>query len=347
MMFLDPVARWLDEAGAVRELLERQERHGELLPLESPEDLQLRADFATKDRAYRLTEAALLQICARLARGLPKVVQRLVGENAEVARAVFNLLVSSRFERLRGWRLVCDRAEQRIDGLVSARRTCLSNLDFFHRVCVWAQGQQMQLVEAWVGGRRLAVRFQRPEAQAVCAGLRWHRGAHFGNSDLAGVGVTAAPALLTDSPRQRFVERTADYCLAHVSGLDARLSALLDRCALAVRHVDVLRQLPERLRALEPACGLTRGDVDGWRRWRRWLARQIGNQLAAVVMRRLELAVAGGNLAALRWRHWLEALAVHDDRLPYSSQEKLQTLAYAVLLGKVQLPTRMALSRAG
>lgn len=166
---------------------------------------------------YRLTVAALSQLCSELCPGLANVILSIAGarkrstshsnEAYSVRRAIntLNDMIRFRFSVLKGRaRLVIDRRAKHIEGIVGPKYHFLSNLELFSRVekyLAQAAVQECQFYEAILAGRRMLLRYRNLEPTFRCVlptstkEEKFYSGWHFSNGELGDCSVKGAAAL--------------------------------------------------------------------------------------------------------------------------------------------------------
>lgn len=265
-----------DGARALRAFLQDKNEAGPS-PIRQPDDVSLNVKTCRLQGEYRLTTAALSQLCSMLCPGFGQVMfdvsglRRAEREDSphrysprEAAR-LFNLMVRFRGEKLVGNELILDRRAKTVEGVVGPEYQYYSNVEFWERVQEFlASDSPPTLFQGAVyRNRRLTLRYRFKEPAltlAVRGGARepFYGGWHFSNSEVGDCAVHMVPtlyrkwssstALLVLSDLKMVVHRGAR------SGFTGKLGKMLEVLRDKTGLAGTLKQPLERL--IETPLGL-------------------------------------------------------------------------------------------
>jgi hypothetical protein len=214
-LFVRPVSRRYgggDSAHGEQELAEllQTQRHTKPVPVTSVSDLLMNKEGRIQGK-YRLTTAAMNQICSNAATSLGPLLLNIIGikprtreselddYSPQLAIKIFNDVIQLRFALFEKRGLVIDKKAGVVEGLVSSRYRFFSNYDFYS----WAKSKaadKFELSEAVVSGRQVCLRFVGRKAAFAVPGRGgqpdlFHPGWYAVNSELADCSVRGSVLL--------------------------------------------------------------------------------------------------------------------------------------------------------
>lgn len=215
----------------------------QLIPLNRVQDLLLDSNAAIQGR-YRISRAALGQLCSWLASGLAQYVANLSEGKDEVRSAklavrVINETIRLRFDtKIQGSHLLVDQRASRVDGLVGPRYQLFPNTELLSQCKEFVDSPNEPAVfhEAVVEGRRLLLRFRKTRpAFELNRGTRsetFTTGWHFANSEVGDRSIWATLVLIRDWNGATSMAPTTNIDkLVHTrsENFEGRLKQLLER----------------------------------------------------------------------------------------------------------------------
>jgi len=183
--------------------------------LEDADDICLALDGSTLNTGCRFTEGAFKQIASHICPGLSTFISDLSGtilsdhnrggSDIDGAKAVgvWNEIIRKRFHRLNAYRLVRNRHEQLIEGIISRKYTYLENYALFNEACdiLSLDHPGVDLYGALVVGRRVTLWFrdEQPMFTINVDGVDrpFHKGYYFTNGEATGNAVQGTIAVFT------------------------------------------------------------------------------------------------------------------------------------------------------
>lgn len=249
--------------GELVEYLDRQAANTQIVSISRPQEVLLDTSARVQGR-YRMTTAALSQLCSNLAPGLSQLVGSLSGSHVQqqglddnsgndpgLAIRFINDLVKLRFPRVDGYSMITDQSTGRIDGFVGRKYAFFSNQDFVDRLADFVADTKPAVVfsEAALQGRRLILRYRTADPafeipQNAKVNEPYFGGFHFGNSETGDCSVKAATSILRVWCSNRAVsEFQSGSKIPHIRGaaFHRRLAELLDRIADQAEDIPKLR----------------------------------------------------------------------------------------------------------
>jgi hypothetical protein len=202
-----------------------------VLPLGNPEEMQLDAEGRLKFEGeyYRYTASAFRQICQLIAPGLSRLIPNLAGERRaakdrynddifalDSAIQVFNTILDLRFPNLEGKRVVRNTDTKQVEGLIGHKHQFLSNYDLYIRAAEMAEGMDgTEFDFAKIAGSRMMARFVGEEPLFHVNQDKptdpFYAGFHFSNSEKGGASVRAGQCFIR--------ELTGTSCLGNLRSL--------------------------------------------------------------------------------------------------------------------------------
>lgn len=183
--------------------------------IKQADDLLLDEKTCKLGKRYRLTAAALSQLCSMLCPGFGQVVCdvagiRRAGKSGEPgvystreAAKLFNAMVRFRGARLKGNELILDRRSRTVEGVVGPEYQFFSNMEFWNQVQEFLASSGVRTVfhGAIYRNRRLSIRYKfRQPAFTIATKLGkrepFYGGWHFSNSEVGDCAVHMAAILL-------------------------------------------------------------------------------------------------------------------------------------------------------
>lgn len=258
------------------------------------------ASVLLDDRGYvqdefRLTTAAIYQLCAELAPGLSNVVLSLAGlrtrakqyagEARSVKKAILllNAVIRFRFELLAGKQWIIDRKNQQLVGLVGANYRFFANLELYQRATHYVQqaGLGASFHAAALAGRRLTLRYKNAErAFAIKTPTTkmepFYPGWHFSNSELGDCCVKGSAILIRQwRDTTALVPYQAEARLVHrqTRDFENKLRAVLAHVKELVLAVPLLKDKVTRL--TRRSLGLGGAPADHESRRAAWVSRLL------------------------------------------------------------------------
>lgn len=355
--------------------LQRSFRSTSLRPLKHPQEVMLDQDCRVL-RTFHYSTPALSAVCRLLGRGLTQLVFDLGGVerpgsvrrpvDLEMAMRIFNDTVKLRFDtKLKGRQLVMDRQYARIDGLVGPRYELYQNLELYEHANQWlAKGPvPVKFHEAILMGRRLALRYRTESALFEVptqrkTGEPFFGGYHLGNSETGDYSIRAAVVIIRQwCDNKALAEFAEGGRVNHIRSkqFEQRLYRLLERVQLQACAATTLKG--HVLRLMAKPLGLGQSEENQATRSQQLLQRLerfgMSTQLAKRVFERMltsgsyraDSVVEASLRKAELWEQYsrrteydvFNAITFVAKALSMDSQERLERLAYQLMLGKISL----------
>lgn len=350
--------------------LRRSAAETQLRPIDHVSQILLGADGRTAG-GFRYSVNALRQLCRLLGRGFSQTLFDLGAVVASQAKPdegpydpslMINLLndvIRLRFEqRLKSYALIADVQEKRIDGLVGTRYAYLSNSAFFDRVQAVLKPTGVQFHEAVLTNRRMTIRYRSSKPIFALTDQdpteTFFGGFHFGNSEVGDSSVKIAVLLIRQRGDAKAVsEFSGRGRLMHIRGpqfnerLGEQLAAVMRRAGEPLTLQPKLRAM--RTRSLNLVGGeeeLKKKTAALNKRLQQW---GLHRSMALRVVNRVKAfgsALASDAEGAKQTRarqpdrtEWdlFNAMTFVAKRLLPDAQERLEQLAYQMVLGKKTL----------
>lgn len=208
-----PVRRFISgQEAALDTYLEQLDNNSSVWPVQGVEDLLLTPDGVTQSGGYRYTWAGFSQIAQELAAGLSTVIPDIAGcdrrpdvdapelYDLTTAISLFNAVITLRFDWLRTKKIIRNNKHKLIEGLVGPLHKFLDNRSLYHQANEAIKGAPLpvRFQMALLIGRRLSL-WYRTEAAVFTirtpAPHQFWTGYYFSNGEAAGVSLRAAEAL--------------------------------------------------------------------------------------------------------------------------------------------------------
>lgn len=249
----------------------------EVRPIGRPDMLRLghRARLDSLGATYRLSTAALSQICSRLAPGLSQALCSIAGADADksgsghkydprLAVDTWNSVLKLRFSRLDGYSIVVDHDRRLVEGLVGRRYEYMPNWDLYNRAKNFAEQAEhsAEFCEAALYGRKLSVRFRGNNPLFEIPNERrtnepFFGGYHFANSETGDCSIRASTLVIRQICDNKALSEFADGGrMPHISGgrFERRFAQLVARVAARAKESTGLK--PQIIKLMDANLGL-------------------------------------------------------------------------------------------
>lgn len=334
-----------------------------------PEDLFLDSKAKVQGR-FTMSTIALASLCSRLVPGLSQTAANIAGDSltdaeleasnehsSAVAVDWINAAIKLRFRRVRGFTLVVDREQKRVEGVVGRKYAFVSNLELYSRAKEFANKSNRKVVfsDAALVGRRMALRFRDIKPLFTSTDDTYFAGFHFANSETGDCSVRASAMIIRQRGNTKSLSEFSDGGkIAHVKGrtFGTRLTELLTGLTFTAKDIQKYKTaICDMLIRTNLNCGGTESHHDS-------RVKSIINQLrlaglgtevaAAVVKHALvygscktdRLTAQDNPLDKFKTRTAFDiynAITYRAKLLDIDSQEKAEQIAFRMLSGKVVL----------
>lgn len=195
----------------------------EILPFSTPSEISINQKGLTPN-SFRLTTAALYQICRALCPGLIKVVADLgaIGisnpERAarpDLAADIYSKTLAARFDQLEDKNFVRNVNKKQIDGIIGSGYKTLSNKEFFDIIQDAMEVLPVTFHEACMIGRSLIVCY-RSKTPITTKPDVYHLGYYFTNSEVGDCSVKMASMLLRIKSNERALSLFKKGRMVHI-----------------------------------------------------------------------------------------------------------------------------------
>lgn len=201
--------------------LRQRDRHTDFVPVSTPSDLMMDRN-ACVHRSLKYTASALAAVCDKLLPGLFSSVSYLSGlksdpdsydpqrdQTLSLAIKLFNEVARARFHRLQGYRLVVDRYDHIVDGIVSSQYAFINNLEVYEQLKPLIP--EWQFNEAVLVGRTMRVLLELDNPADIAPQLqdRCRPGVCLMNSEAMNSALSIAQAIIYKPEDAKFVKPVA------------------------------------------------------------------------------------------------------------------------------------------
>ena len=213
-------------------------------------------------KSFSLTTVALSQLCGALVPGLSQTVFSLAGlrggachdkETVEVAINIFNDVVKHRFARIKDSRLVLNRKNNRIEGVIGPRYKFFSNKQLLERVENYVTTHKLApatFSEAVLFGRRLILRYKSDDPIFELPYNRansepFFGGYQFENTEVGDCSVRGATVLIRQFCDNKAVSPTMDKNrVSHINNdkFNRKFELMLTRLDIKVEEATKFKQ---------------------------------------------------------------------------------------------------------
>lgn len=360
-----------EQEGEFRKILELQDKHTVLSPLDSVQQVTLDVECRTVQGKLQLSSLAFRQLCRIAAAGLASLVLDIAGlrrrkENWENDRFsqldslhIFNTVMKRRFTAcLEGFQTVRDTRTGVIDGIVGRNYRRLPNFDLIQKAeeVLKLYRLPVKFLEGSLAGRYMSLshRSLSPifSVEAPRQSDDFYSGFHFGNSEIGDGSVRAVPMLLRELDDGKSLGNFSQGGRLVHAGKDfhRRFEMLLNK--VAERQMPVAEIRERTLKIREKKLGFTGiADQDEKRFDELVRLMQSKGLTISIAKRSIQSALLQDSYmdapisdfrflkpterAARTYYDLYNAMNRVAQTLSIASQERLQQLSYSLLLGRV------------